>query len=191
MSQSSSIINIYNDIIGNQKVNPDFIRDELKKLGTFIDDKVSLTPLHLAVITGDLELIEQFCSFKTINAQREIGLITPLHLAIEVGDFNIMKRISIIKLLVSYGANPNIKDKYDESPLFKACSIPKRQLLVPVLIDIGAYPLENNIFSQSNLLLEDWLCKSYIDKEIKEVVKMKLSRKIEEIKNKLNLYLVI
>lgn len=193
-----SIQSIYNFIENTGEIDPTQIKNQLEKLNNYYDkldpgfnkldqgsNKQDLTPLHFAILIGDLELIKKFCNSNSINSKREFNLVAPLHYAIEAGNMNIFKRIEIIKFLVKNGANINIKNKMGESPLYLATREPSKQLLVPILLDLGAYPLETYPFAAKDIYLLDWIKKDSYEKNIRDLVKRKLEIFVDNIKNKL------
>jgi ankyrin repeat protein len=141
-----------------------------------IDDEETIKfihPLHFAILSGDLSLIKKFCTSEYIN-NNYIDQNTPLHLAVSCGNFNIFKRIKIIKILVTNGSNLNLKNKFNQTPLYLATLDASKQILVPILLDLGSYPFETYSSENNNIILLDWLKKSWVENNIKEIVRNKL-----------------
>lgn len=70
------------------------------------DDRGYL-PLHYAVAAGNLQIVNLLARKKVgINARLKNGL-APIHMSI------IMRDIKMLRVLLSHGANPNIKDGSD------------------------------------------------------------------------------
>ncbi|XP_044739630.1 serine/threonine-protein phosphatase 6 regulatory ankyrin repeat subunit C-like [Chrysoperla carnea] len=87
--------------------------------GTAVNSKennyqsTSETPLHFAVMNGDIEIMKMLLVRRAnINAQNIYGQ-TPLHKAIEKND-----RVEIIELLLKHEADVNVKDRNDQTPLY-------------------------------------------------------------------------
>ncbi|XP_076680771.1 uncharacterized protein LOC143375485 [Andrena cerasifolii] len=78
------------------------------------NNNISHTPLHFAVINGDIEIIQMLLSRGAkINAISPYG-DTPLHDAV------LSNKIEIIKLLINQGADVNAGDNKDMTPLHVA-----------------------------------------------------------------------
>ncbi|XP_020297140.1 uncharacterized protein LOC109861755 isoform X2 [Pseudomyrmex gracilis] len=77
-------------------------------------DKFDNTPLHFAVLNGDIEIVKMLLDRRAnVNATTWQGT-TPLHYAIE------NKKIEIAELLLNHGANVNASTKNGNTPLFLA-----------------------------------------------------------------------
>ncbi|XP_020297259.1 ankyrin-1-like isoform X2 [Pseudomyrmex gracilis] len=89
------------------------------------------TPLHLAVINGDIELVKMLLDRgANVNAETQEGT-TLLHNAI------VKEEIEIAELLLNHGANVNARDKSGVTPLCLA--VKKRHISgVKLLLDRGA-----------------------------------------------------
>jgi ankyrin repeat protein len=63
-----------------------------------------LTPLHRAAATGEIESLEQMLSEQHANPDlRDAAQVTPIHYAARSGE------LAAVRMLVSYGADPNAK----------------------------------------------------------------------------------
>jgi ankyrin repeat protein len=77
-------------------------------------DRVGMTPLHAAILGGDLQEIELILSKNAdIKAATDTGL-TALHLAAATG------QDQIVAILLRHGADPQSKDRDGQPPLFYA-----------------------------------------------------------------------
>lgn len=80
-------------------------------------DEFGTTPIHAASANGLVELMEAIVKVPGVNLDVQTpGGNTPLHYAA------LNRNSKIIKILVSAGANPKIKNDQGQSPLFEACS---------------------------------------------------------------------
>lgn len=144
-------------------------------------DTQNLSSLHLAVISGDIYLVQKYCNKNIVNVVKEPSNVSALHLAIEFIDNNIDTRLKIIEILIKNGADINLKDKHGESPLYKATRLKENETIVPYLLSNGAYILENNILNTNELLLKEWLNRNDIDIQYKNKVTNLLNEKLRNI----------
>lgn len=87
-----------------QGVNPNFTDNDIG------DDGSNITPLHLAVMNDQKELVRILLDAKADpNAQNDVGW-TPLHRAVMADD------IDMARLLIEHGADVNAKDMCDDTP---------------------------------------------------------------------------
>lgn len=110
-------------------------KDALKliKHGAVVDavDVVGATPLQRITRRGiSIDVIHVLLS-SGADVNETTGVDTPLTAAIKIGN------ISAVKLLVEYGANPNLSNESGQSPL--ACAqVSGNQAIIDYLITIGA-----------------------------------------------------
>jgi ankyrin repeat protein len=83
----------------------------------------NLTPLHLAIISGDVKLVKKYCNSSIVNLHTKITKQSPLQLAIEFLDNDKDKRLEIVKILIEAGSNIEEVDKYGEKILDKAMKL--------------------------------------------------------------------
>ncbi|KAK0067811.1 serine/threonine-protein phosphatase 6 regulatory ankyrin repeat subunit C, partial [Biomphalaria pfeifferi] len=122
----------------NKGVDPNFFKNSLNRQ----------TPLHLASEDLASEKIVGILLFFSANpnAQDSIGC-TPLHLACLHGN------AATVELLVQAGADVNIIDNYEETPLLTACKVNRRSTcqIVDKLLEAGAIVSCTNNHRQSVL----------------------------------------
>jgi ankyrin repeat protein len=133
-----------------------------------------LSALHLAIISGDINLVKKYCNNSIVNNISDNALVAPIHLAIEFTDNPIETRIQIINILLDNGADINCKDKFGESVLYKATRYSENQSLVSYLLSKGAFILENDPIYIDELLLQRWLKRSDIEERYKYSIREKL-----------------
>ncbi len=78
-------------------------------------DKVKLTPLHLACERGAIKIAQLLIEKGADISARDIVGYTPLHIACEEG------HVEIAKLLIKNGADINIPDDKGRSPFYRMC----------------------------------------------------------------------
>ena len=115
--------NVKPNPISNSKLINSIECNNIKKIIEYLEkDKVNinklnekgLSPLHIAVINGNLEIINILLkngadpNIKSLNKKQ-----TPLHLAYI---FKSLATNEIINLLIKYNSNPNIEDIYNKKP---------------------------------------------------------------------------
>lgn len=81
------------------------------------------TPLHIAVMAGDLEEAEWVISQGADVHSYNVEGVTPLHLAVELG------HTGLVELLLRQGADPESMDQYGLSPLQMAIDDGRTELL--------------------------------------------------------------
>ncbi len=99
------------------------------------------SPLFLAVIRGDLQVVQLLLDSEADpNVQNQKGE-TPLHLAVDKGHHE------IVLALLARGANPNLKDSEKRTPLHLASFVPPHRpnkdlahYTVRVLLEARAFP---------------------------------------------------
>ena len=80
-------------------------------------NQVKQTPLHIAAIWGSVEALKQLLRFKAdCNAQNTISGATLLHSLMMSKNGTIPRRLQCLNLLLEYGADPNLKDRYGRLP---------------------------------------------------------------------------
>jgi cytohesin len=112
-----------------------------------------LTPLHLAAIMGNEEivraLLEKGANVDTKNKNDE----SPLHLAV------IAKNQEIVQVLLEKGANVDTKNKHDETPLHLAITFCEgNPAIVQVLLEKGANVDTKNKHDETPLHLAITFC---------------------------------
>ena len=88
---------------------------------------VGQSALHVASLWGNVATVKLLLSFptviqKSIDAQNQVSGATPLHSAVQSRKDPAMNRVECVRLLVNAGADAQIEDMYDMTPLgaFKA-----------------------------------------------------------------------
>jgi ankyrin repeat protein len=89
------------------------------------------TVLHLAIRAKLIEAVRVLCVDSDLNQRNSSGL-TALHLAVEAESF------SIVRMLLSRGADLEAEDNQGHTPLWKACLDKRHVLLTRILIKAGA-----------------------------------------------------
>lgn len=109
----------------------------LLKSGAFvnIDDLSFESPLQKACKKDNIDIIQMLLHFKADpNVKNNFSL--PLHISIKNNSIHVEQ---IIFLLLKFGANLNILDSSNSSPLFTACTV-ENFSLVKMLLENGANP---------------------------------------------------
>ena len=122
-------------------------------------DRLGNTPLHLAAFAGSIEiiqlLIESGSSLDALDSNRN----TPLHTAIvrdckgvtQDNDATIQNEIiAITNLLLDRGANPNIQNRFGETPLHKA-ALSGKTVVANLLLKKGANPNIQDLVGETPL----------------------------------------
>ena len=109
----SSYINLINAIENNNPIKvKEYLNDDTKNINAL--NKNGISPLHIAVINGNLEIINYMLNK---GANPNITSLhkkqTPLHYAYI---FKSIKTNKIISLLLKYKANPNLEDINNKKP---------------------------------------------------------------------------
>jgi len=88
---------------------------------------VGQSALHVASLWGNVATVKLLLSFPTViqksmDAQNQVSGATPLHSAVQSRKDPAMNRVECVRLLVNAGADAQIEDMYDMTPLgaFKA-----------------------------------------------------------------------
>ncbi|KAJ6089679.1 hypothetical protein N7467_004895 [Penicillium canescens] len=94
------------------------IMESLRKAGALIEwkDNEGRTPLSLAAELGHLECVEFLLANAADVNHRDLHRRTPLLMAVNLDSFQAKKQI-IINLLIERGANPNLADDEEKTPL--------------------------------------------------------------------------
>lgn len=121
--------------------------------------EIITSPIHLANSLEILHLyLERGCD---PNAGQNENKSTPLFTH---------RNIDNLRLLISYGANPNIKDGWGQTPLFTCEKLENVQLL----LDHGADP---DIVDDEGMLVDEWWTDEYEGKAMKAAVRKARERK--------------
>ncbi|CAG8493773.1 21989_t:CDS:2 [Racocetra persica] len=101
-------------------------------------DEAYWTPLHIA---GNLAVTEKLLQLgATVNAQNEMGLTPFLHKKYFIRHYAASKnRIEIGTLLLERGADLNIRDQNNQTPLHR-CAVCGYTVFVKLLLEKGARP---------------------------------------------------
>lgn len=102
------------------KQNNERATDVLLKSGHLLDvcDRNGMFPLHLAVISGDLAILQlllQHISPEDINEPNKFTLNTALHMACRDNNG------AALGLLIRHGASVNVANNFQQTPLFLTC----------------------------------------------------------------------
>ncbi|KAF9326243.1 hypothetical protein BG006_010309 [Podila minutissima] len=83
---------------------------ETKKVDVLMTDSRGYTPLHMACLRGNLDMVIMLKAFTPIDLQSNIDGSTPLQLACQSGS------LSVVEYLLQEGANPELRDWTNEAP---------------------------------------------------------------------------
>ncbi|KAK3818932.1 MAG: hypothetical protein J3Q66DRAFT_179887 [Benniella sp.] len=83
---------------------------DTNRVDTLITDSRGYTPLHMACLRGNLEMVKMLQVHTPIDLQSTIDGSTPLQLACQSGS------ASVVDFLLRSGANPQLRDWSNESP---------------------------------------------------------------------------
>ncbi|KAG0089856.1 hypothetical protein BGZ93_009639 [Podila epicladia] len=83
---------------------------ETKKVDVLMTDSRGYTPLHMACLRGNLDMVTMLKAYTPIDLQSNIDGSTPLQLACQSGS------LSVVEYLLQEGANPELRDWTNESP---------------------------------------------------------------------------
>lgn len=110
-------------------------------------DEERCTPLHFAVLRGEMEKVKHLLSQGANPNFRDIHAHTPVYRTIMSSHPD---QPQILRLLIQHGANIHIIDNYSESPLYSACFENKFQL-VKIFLEYHANSNVCNLWKQSPL----------------------------------------
>jgi ankyrin repeat protein len=99
-------------------------------------DRKNRTPLYLAAITGDLDIVELLLRYNAYVDARSVKGWRPLHNAARSGYWE------MVELLVAYGASVNVWDNDGYSPLDMAEGDDVREFLIWAGAEIAPPPPE-------------------------------------------------
>jgi ankyrin repeat protein len=140
-----STCNQYNSKLATSSLVELSIKGEAKKVKEAIEAKADLqtkdsngfTAYLQAASMGHIEIVKLFIEAGISVNQKYVGnnnkTITLLHVASYCG------RIEMVEYLLSIGAEVDIKDEFNDTPLFNAV-VNKKTEVVKVLLRNGAYP---------------------------------------------------
>ena len=104
-----------------------------------IQDGNGNTALILSIIDNDIDAVELLLEYKADTNIKNLGGATALQFALDIAW---VQNYEIAELLVSQGADPNVVDKYNDTPLMTICQnadeIDPTDLII-LLIDNGAH----------------------------------------------------
>ncbi|KAG0016270.1 hypothetical protein BGZ82_001139 [Podila clonocystis] len=83
---------------------------ETKQVDVLMTDSRGYTPLHMACLRGNLDMVTMLKAHTPIDLQSNIDGSTPLQLACQSGS------LSVVEYLLQEGANPELRDWTNESP---------------------------------------------------------------------------
>ncbi|KAF9281516.1 hypothetical protein BGZ74_002329 [Mortierella antarctica] len=83
---------------------------ETKEVDVLMTDSRGYTPLHMACLRGNLDMVTMLKAFTPIDLQSNIDGSTPLQLACQSGS------LSVVEYLLQEGANPELRDWTNEAP---------------------------------------------------------------------------
>ncbi|KAG0335564.1 hypothetical protein BG000_007425 [Podila horticola] len=83
---------------------------ETKKVDVLMTDSRGYTPLHMACLRGNLDMVAMLKAHTPIDLQSNIDGSTPLQLACQSGS------LIVVEYLLQEGANPELRDWTNESP---------------------------------------------------------------------------
>ena len=99
------------------------------------------TALHFAANEGKLDIIKELLTHSDIEVECFSSIMrTPLHLAAIRGHTN------IVRSLISYGANKNVKDFDENTPLHYASEYGHIECIIYLVKEAEADPLIKNKF---------------------------------------------
>ncbi|RYP07035.1 hypothetical protein DL764_002794 [Monosporascus ibericus] len=116
--------------------------------GANIPDRNGRLPIHLAVMSGDLELVWKICD-EHERRKEDLNVFdgesqTPLHIAVR------HRLIDVTEILLKEGAEPNVGDDESQTPLLFACKNGDMAIM-DLLLDAGAEPLYSDSHGHSAL----------------------------------------
>jgi ankyrin repeat protein len=95
------------------------------------DDEAKWTPLHFAAQLGSVELTTALLKAgANIDAQTSQGF-SPLYIATK------QQKLEVLKVLISMGANPNLKDGHHQTALHRACEMNLSVLANAIITSTG------------------------------------------------------
>ncbi|KAG0033648.1 hypothetical protein BGZ81_007775 [Podila clonocystis] len=83
---------------------------ETKQVDVLMTDSRGYTPLHMACLRGNMDMVAMLKAHTPIDLQSNIDGSTPLQLACQSGS------LSVVEYLLQEGANPELRDWTNESP---------------------------------------------------------------------------
>ena len=124
--------NFYNDLDANED---------------YILNNKEFSLLHLGVVTQDIAMIQMALMHnKSLINSQDINGCTPLHLAV------LTDNLTIVEILIRLGADVNIINNENETPIFNAVKNDSNIMIIEYLISEGALLYGENKNKQS---LED------------------------------------
>jgi len=105
------------------------------------ENRNGATPLHIAALNGNKDIVELFLAYKAdANAKNNIGVV-PLHVAADRG------HTDVAVLLLTHGADVNAKMQYGMTPLHMAAGTGRKEmaaLLIANNADVNARAINGN-----------------------------------------------
>ena len=123
-----------------------------------LTDKDENTPVHIATMDAEsdyLEILSGHSDFEAVVNTQNAKLETPLILACKYVGYSDRRREKerCIRCLLDNGANPDIQDKNDETPLHILCKQYGNTKLVELLFEFDAEPILEDV--RGNTLLHN------------------------------------